>query len=119
MASSKNPQITNYTGVDVTTGTATSTAAAATINAQAGVVTTESLTTAAGAVYTFTLTNSLIKVGSLVNVVIGNGTNTTGQPTEGNVTCSAGSASIIVYNSAASAALNGTITIGFIVFNIS
>ena len=71
---------TKYTSLDVATGTATSTAGAATINAQTGLITTEALTTAAGATYTMTLTNAYISVNSLVFVTLGKGTATTGEP---------------------------------------
>ncbi len=98
-------------------GSATSTAHAATINKQAGQITTESLTTAAGTDYTFTLTNSLIAATSTVLASVGLGTATTGTPAVAYITPAAGSATIVIQNIASSAALNGTITINFIVFN--
>lgn len=109
---------TNLTSVDVTTGTATSTAGAATINNQTGVITTEALTTAAAATYTMTLTNSYIKAGSIVLVTVGKGTATTGEPAVHFVTPATGSAVILIRNDAAVAALNGTIKIGFVVLNV-
>ena len=109
---------TKFTSVDVTTGTATSTAGAATINAQTGVITTEALTTAAAATYTMTLTNSYIKAGSVVQVSLGKGTATAGFPVVTWVTTSASTATIIIQNVAAAAALNGTITIAFNVLNV-
>ena len=94
-------------------GTATSTAGAATINHQAGVVTTESLTTASGAAYAFTLTNSRIASTSIVLCQLLGGTNTkhglsfTAVP-------GAGSAAIsILNNDISAAALNGTLIFGF------
>jgi hypothetical protein len=96
---------------------ATSTAAAATLDKTAGQITTEALTTAAGATYTFTLTNSLIAATSIVLVTVGKGTATTGEPVVQFVTPAAGSVVILIRNVAASAALNGTITINFAVFN--
>lgn len=104
---------TKFTSLDVATGTATSTAGAATINAQTGLVTTEALTTAAAATYTFTLTNSAITTGSIVLVTVGKGTATTGEPSVHFVTTAAGSCVILIRNNAAAAALNGTIKIGF------
>jgi len=98
-------------------GSATSTAGAATINKSAGQITTEALTTAAGASYTMTLTNSLIAATSIVLATVGKGTATTGEPVVQFVTPAAGSAVILVRNVAASAALDGTITINFAVFN--
>jgi len=110
---------TNYTQVDVTVGTATSTAGAATINTQAGLITTEALTTAAGATYTMTLTNSNIAAGSVLMVTVGKGTATTGEPVQQFTTCAAGSAVILIRNVAAAAALNGTIKISFVVFGMT
>ncbi len=98
-------------------GAATSTAGAATINKQAGQITTESLTTSAGSTYTMTLTNSLIAATSTVLASVGTGTATTGVPTVTWVTPASGSAVIIIQNIHATAALNGTITINFVVFN--
>jgi len=109
---------TKFSEVDVGTNTATSTAGAATINTQTGVITTEALSTAAGATYTMTLTNSLIQAGSVVIPTIGKGTATTGEPVVQFVTPAAGSCVILIRNVAAAAALNGTIKIGFVVFNV-
>lgn len=114
-----NIATTQLTQVDVTPGSATSTAAAATVNTQSGVVTTEALTTAAAATYSFTLTNALINANSVVLVTVGKGTATTGEPAVHFVTPGAGSAVIAIRNDAAAAALNGTIKIGFAVFNMS
>lgn len=100
-----------------TTGTATSTAAAATINADSGIVTTEALTTAAAAVYTFTLTNSQITTASKCDVTVGLGTSSAGLPVLSTVTPASGSAVIKIANLHASAALNGTLKIFFKVRN--
>lgn len=110
---------TKLTEIDVLVGTATSTVGAATVNTQTGVVTTEALTTAAAATYTFTLTNSLINANSIVLVTIAKGTATTGEPAVHFVTPAAGSAVILIRNDAAVAALNGTIKIGYVVYNLS
>jgi hypothetical protein len=96
-------------------GSATSTAAAATIDQTAGVVTTEALTTAALTDYTFTLTNATISANSVVLASVAFGTSTTGDPVVGRITPAAGSVVIIVRNSHATAALNGTIKIRFAV----
>lgn len=103
--------------IDVLQGTGTSTAGAATVQTQAGTITTEALTTAAGATYTFTLTNSLIKAGSQVFVSVGRGTASTGEPVVQFVTPAAGTAAILIRNVAAAAALNGTITISYFILN--
>lgn len=96
-----------------TSQTATATAGAATLNALGGVVTSESLSTAAGGTYTLTLTDSFIAATSRVFVSIGKGTDTTGVPTIATVTPGSGSVAIVVQNIHASAALNGTITFMF------
>lgn len=96
-------------------GVATSTAGAATINHQAGVVTTESLTTAAAAAYAFTLTNSRITTASIVLVMLMGGTNTT-RGIECRAIPANGSAAISLYNNnVAGTALNGTLIFGFVV----
>ena len=95
-------------------GTATSTAAAATINHSVGLITTESLSTAAAAEYSFTLTNACIGASSVVLVTVQNGTNTSAGITVCEVTPAAGSCVIKIKNTNASA-LNGTILIGFLV----
>ena len=110
---------TELTEVDVVAGTGTSTAGAATVGTQSGVITTEALVTAAGSTYTFTLTNSLINANSVVLVTVGKGTATAGEPVVQFVTPAAGSAVILIRNNAAAAALNGTIKIGYLVFNLS
>lgn len=110
---------TEYTEIDVKTGSATSTAGAATINTQTGVITTEALTTAAGATYTMTLTNSRINANSIVNVSVAKGTATTGSMVVTWVTPVAGSVVIICQNIHATVAVNGTIELAFTVFNVS
>lgn len=110
---------TKFTESDVLVGTATSTAGAATVGNQAGLITTESLTTAAGSTYTMTLTNALITANSLVFVTVAKGSATTGEPVVQFVTPAAGSAVILIRNVAAAAALNGTIKIGFYIVNLA
>ena len=111
-------QTTYVTQIDMLQGTAVSTAGAATINTQSGTITTEALATAAGATYTMTLTNASIKAASNVFASVGKGTATTGNPVITYVTPSAGSCVIIIQNVAGAAALNGTITISFTMFNV-
>ena len=97
-------------------GTATSTAAAATINHSQGTITTEALTTAQNADYSFTLTNNCIFANSIVFLVARNGTNTTAPIYCHSVVAAAGSVAFKVRNACASAtALNGTIIIDFLV----
>ena len=96
---------------------ASATSGAATLNnASAGIITSESITTAAGATYTLTLTSNLIKAGSLVLANVTLGSSTTGVGAVTHVTCSAGQVAIKVQNVHASAAFNGTIKIGFAIF---
>lgn len=103
--------------LDTGTKTATSAAGAATLNKKSGVVTSEALTTAAGATWTLTLTNSKISATSQVLVSIGNGTNAGGSPALTTVTPGAGSAVIIVQNIHATDAFNGTLKVTFAVLD--
>lgn len=96
-------------------GTATATGGAATLNQTAGKITSEALTTAAGADYTLTLTNSFIAATDVVLCSVNNGTNTTEGLAINRVTPGAGQVVILVRNTHASAALNGTIVISFLV----
>ena len=102
--------------IDTGTKTATATAGAATLNKGAGVVTSEALTTAAGATYTLTITDSAIAAADQVMASVAYGTSTTGTPAITRVTPGAGSVVIIVQNIHASAALNGTIKVSFATF---
>lgn len=96
-------------------GTATSTAGAATVNHQAGVITTEALTTASGSAYSFALTNSRITASSIVLCQLLGGTNTkhglsfTAVPSNGSAAIS------VLNNDISAAALNGTLIFGFVV----
>lgn len=91
----------------------TSTNAAATINAAFGIITTESLTTAATVPYTFTLTNNFITASDMVQATVGNGTNTQGAPTVATVTPGSGSAVIVINNTHTTGAYSGTLKIAF------
>lgn len=96
-------------------GTGAATAGAATLNKAAGKITSESITTAAAALYTLTLTNSEIAAADLVFASVANGTNTQGSPIVEKVTPSATGVTILVRNAHASQAFNGTIVISFLV----
>lgn len=102
--------------VDTGTKTAAATSGAATLNKNAGVITSEALTTAAGAIYTLTLTDSTIAAADQVMASVQLGTATTGMPVVTTVTPGVGSVVIVVQNIHASAALNGTIKIAFVVY---
>lgn len=94
--------------------TGTESANAVTISKQSGVITTTALTTAQYSTETITLTNTLIGTGSVVIASIMGGSNTTPGVT---VSATAGSGtSTIVLTNTNSAALNGTVIIGFAVF---
>jgi hypothetical protein len=94
-------------------GTATAAAGAATLNAYAGKVTSEALTTAINATYTLTLTNSQIAADDIVFASVANGTNSAGTPVLSTVKPASGSVVIIVYNKHTANAFNGTLVISF------
>lgn len=98
------------------TKTATATAGAATLSKVSGVVTSEALTTAAAAAYTLTITNTLVSATSIVLASVCFGTSTTGVPVISRITPGANSIVIVITNEHASAALNGTIKVSFVVF---
>lgn len=93
----------------------TASADAVTINGMAGILTTESKSTAAGGTYTITLTNSAIKIGDgvLAHVAKNAGGNGTPQIKSIVVGDNGGSVQIVVINKHASAAFNGAHKIGF------
>lgn len=99
--------------IDNGTKTATATSGAATLNKFSGTITTESLSTAAGAVYTLTITDSAITATDIVTASVALGTATTGMPDVTTVTPAAGSVVIKIQNIHASAALNGTLKVSF------
>lgn len=93
--------------------TQTSTVHAATSNTSGGMVITEALTTAVAATYTFTLTNSLLIAGARApTIVVRNGSSTAGQLAVTSVTNATGS-TVIVFTNIGTAAVNGTILIGW------
>ena len=95
-------------------GSATGASHAETCNAQMGIITTESLTTAAAAVEERTLTNSFIAAGSNVIVNMIGGTNTRYAVIPYVKTVAAGSA-VIEFTNAHASALNGTLVYSFLV----
>lgn len=99
--------------VELGISTASATAGAATLNTLKGKITSEALTTAAGGVYTLTLTNSTVTAYDVVFVSVKNGTNTQGVVVQGTVTPADGSVVITVRNEHASQALNGTLVISY------
>jgi hypothetical protein len=87
------------------------------------IITTYSLTTLAESVYTLTVTNSLVTVGSMVFASVwnaGTSTNAAGIPTMAQVVPKAGAVDIKVLNSSNTSggtAFNGTLKIGMLVFS--
>lgn len=92
----------------------TEAANAVTASGNAGVITTSSLTTAGGANYAITWTNTLITSTSVITLTIQGGTNTT-QNINFKVLPGSGTATLTIYNLTAATALNGTILIGYTV----
>jgi hypothetical protein len=97
-------------------GTVTGSAGAATLHKSAGVITTESLSTAAGATFTETLTNSQIAAGDVVLVSVT--TTGTGEPVVTKVTPAAGSLVIVIRNNHAATAFNAVLKIAFAVIKL-
>lgn len=96
-------------------GAASATAGAATLNNKAGVITSESVTTAAGSNYTLTLTNSAAGAGDIVLWSVDNGTNSAGTPVAVTASPTSGQVVFIVKNTHASAAFNGTIKVSYLI----
>lgn len=116
MAVSETTNFPSGFGTEVSAGTAA--AGAVTLNARAGKVTSEALTTAQDAIYTLTITNAKVSAADLVFASVANGTNTQGSPRIGRVQPGAGSLVVQVVNAHATAeAFNGTIVVSFMVFD--
>lgn len=92
----------------------TEAANAVTASGMAGVITTSALTTAGGATYVITWTNTFITATSTIMFSISGGTNTTQNIT---FTCvpGSGTATLTIFNNTAATALNGTIFISYLV----
>lgn len=96
---------------------ATAVAGAAKLNCDSGVVTSEALATAAGASYTLTLACNEVTSKSLVMASLQNGSNSGGDPSLSRIVpADGGKVTFTVVNRGASA-FNGTLKIGFVVFN--
>ena len=120
LAAGLNPQSVSATAFQIAAiaseliaNPVTSTVHAATSNTTAALVTTEALTTAAGATYTFTFTDSLLVAGAPAPLVaVYNGTNTGGALVVTSVTNATGSTVVVLTNNGTTA-LNGTILLAF------
>jgi hypothetical protein len=106
---------TGQAEVSIEPGVGTSAAGAITLNAKAGVITTESLTTAGLADYTLTVTNSFAKATSFIIVWLG-ATSSAGTPYFEKVAPADGSFVVTVRNQHATVAFNNTLTVNFIIF---
>lgn len=96
-------------------GAATATAGAATLNAQVGQITTEALTTAAGADYTLTLTNTRVDAGCLPFFSVALGTTNQGGPyVAHSPVVTEDSLVVKVRNLHATVAANGTLKINYL-----
>lgn len=103
-----------FRSIGLTKKTATGSAGAATLNAPSGVVTTESLTTAAAATFTETITNDHIAATDVCFASVT--TAGTGAPAIVKTTPAAGSLVITVQNISAATAFNNTLKIAFACF---
>lgn len=112
---SKTPIVLRAIEMPSVSATAASNAASAT--GELVEVTSEALTTAAGATYTLTLTNPRVASSSTVFATVKYGTATAGTPVVTRITPANGSVVVIVQNIHASSALDGTIIIDFLVLN--
>ena len=92
----------------------TEAANAVTANGNAGQITTSALTTAGGASYAITWTDSQITATSDILLTLAGGTNTTKNITL-QVVSGAGTATLTIYNNTAATALNGTVIINYLV----
>jgi len=99
-----------------TTATATASAGAVTLNnAGSGVLTSESITTAAGSNYTMTLTSNMIAATDVVLATASLGSATTGEVLLESVKPTSTGAVFIVRNNHGSAAFNGTVIVRYMV----
>ena len=110
-----NPKDIN--GLRWTVASATAVSTAVTCNADVFRITSESLTTAAAAEYTLTMTNKLINANSIVLLSVAKGTSTQGTLACWEVKPWAWSCVLTVTNTHATEALNGTIVIRWLVIN--
>jgi len=93
-------------------GTATGTSNASTLANKCGVITTESATTAAGATFTETVTDTVVAATDLCFASVSTGG--TGTPAVTKVTPGSGSLVVVVQNIHASAAFNNTLAISYL-----
>lgn len=110
--------ITNFSQLEMGVSSVTGASAAATSSTQHTILTTESLTTAAGAVASYTFNNKLIKTDSVVIAQVVGGSFSAGTPVAINsIVTATGVSTIKIANIHASAALNGTLKLSVLVLN--
>jgi hypothetical protein len=108
------PFVGNFTA----TATGTGGTSTATLNRPVGVITTDAITTAAGATHVMTITNNRVAAGDIAHVTVVGGTFTAGIPVLKTVT-TANTITLSITNAAAAAAVNGNIKVAFAVYKIS
>lgn len=114
VATGKKLRFAAASGIEVETGAVTLSSNAGTLSKRAGKITTEALTTAAGAAVTLTITNTLVAATDIIIVTRNGGTSDEGTP-EYTVNPGSGSFTIVLENRHASAAFDGTFIFGFLV----
>lgn len=87
-----------------------------TASGNAGVITTSALTTAGGATYVITWTNTKITATSVVGLTIQGGSNNATNNITFTCVPGAGSATLTIFNNTAATSLNGTLLLGYTVF---
>jgi hypothetical protein len=103
--------------LDTPPGQATAANGAVTLNDDAGLITTEALTTGVGLTYTLTIATSQATDLSIAFASLSNGSNSQGDPTISTVKAQFGKVTIVVTNRHATLALNGTLKIAFQIFS--
>lgn len=111
----KNPMDLGAVRMTTTTGTAAS--GAVTASGELVQITSEALSTAAAATYTLTITNTRVAATSTCLATVKLGGSTAGTPAITSVTPAAGSVVVIVKNTHASDAFNGSIIVDVLVLN--
>lgn len=112
--SREQQSVFNVARLKVGFGTGTCSSNAVTINTASGLITTESLSTAAGSTQAITLTSNKIQTGDIVMAMVDPGSSA-GTPTVVNTAVSASTAVFLVKNVHATNALNAAIKIMFVV----
>lgn len=111
-----NPALAVFLPSDAQQVTATA-SNTATITSDAGIITTQSLTTAGGSTLSLVVQSPALTTGSIVLSSVQNGTNSGGTPQILTTDPQNSSVTIVIENTAASTAFNGTIVVSLIIFN--